>query len=180
MFIKVGRLHWDQAESKFDGEPGNSQGLSISGLFYQFWWIMHGLAQSCQYSWSPSSYGSSDPNKEGTKVASLLSPQQLLRNLIKVELASRELFAACQAFFCKSVLANPEHLEVKHPYDSRTIARAHCTIWDWTHCFELLMKVYQAWERPSACVLKKLSEPRHIISWYWPPPNKSHLKGDKR
>lgn len=57
-------------EQKFDGEPGTSQGLSLRGLLHPFWWIMHELAQSCQPSWSASSYGTSDPNKEGTEVAS--------------------------------------------------------------------------------------------------------------
>lgn len=46
------------------------------GLLNPFWWIMHELAWSCQPSWSASSYGSSDPNKEGTAVASWLLPQQ--------------------------------------------------------------------------------------------------------
>lgn len=62
--------------AKYDGEPGNSKGLSLMGLLNPFWWIMHELAWSCQPSWSASSYGSSDPNKEGTAVASWLLPQQ--------------------------------------------------------------------------------------------------------
>lgn len=62
--------------AKYDGEPGNGQGLSLMGLLHPFWWIMHELAWSCQPSWSASSYGSSDPNKEGTAVASWLLPQQ--------------------------------------------------------------------------------------------------------
>lgn len=62
--------------AKYDGEPGTGQGLSLMGLLHPFRWIMHELAWSCQPSWSASSYGSSDPNKEGTAVASWLSPQQ--------------------------------------------------------------------------------------------------------
>lgn len=69
--IKVGRLqdHRDQTGSECDGEPR----FALLGLFHQFWWIMHGLAWSCQCSWSASSYGSSDPNKERTKVAPSLA-----------------------------------------------------------------------------------------------------------
>lgn len=62
--------------AKYDGEPGNGHGLSLMGPLHPFWWIMYELAGSCQPSWSASSYGSSDPNKEGTAVASWLLPQQ--------------------------------------------------------------------------------------------------------
>lgn len=62
--------------AKYDGKPGNGQGLSLMGLLLPSWWIMYELAWSCQPSWSASSYGSSDPNKEGTAVASWLLPQQ--------------------------------------------------------------------------------------------------------
>lgn len=39
-----------------------------------------------------------------------------------------ELFAAYQTFLPKSLLANTEHLEVKHSYDCRTIVMAYFTI----------------------------------------------------
>lgn len=162
--------------AKYDGEPGNSQGLSLMGLLNPFWWIMHELAWSCQPSWSASSYGSSDPNKEGTAVASWLLPQQAscLTSVFEKPYWSwagipwNGLLPATSSFVNPSWQSpntgSKAFLWLRDPRNGLLYYTREIN----SHCFEPVIKVYQTLEEPSECVLKKLSGPKHIASWCWP------------